>query len=259
MQRVNRKTAGLFLVILGVFFFLSVWHSERAYAATAGIQQVKTIAWRAKITKKAKGTDINTGETIMLPKNAPVIVTQRNYNFRNKKAASLCVFEGHTLRIPNKFLKFKADLCTGEEGDYSKASKEYFVNVTRKDVCRSETSRLIWVSLDKQRVNIFTGSQGNWVLDEEHVFLTSTGKPEKPTPARADAVNFKKSPYRIEGSKVQFFVEAVGSGFHAWKVKGKFAARIGKHTISHGCIRLTPEDAEWMYKNIELRTRVVIY
>ena len=64
---------------------------------------------------------------------------------------------------------------------------------------------------------------------------------------------------QIEGSRVQYFVEAVGSGFHMWPLKGSFKNRIGKHTISHGCIRLRKADAIWMFKNIKLKTTVQIF
>jgi lipoprotein-anchoring transpeptidase ErfK/SrfK len=93
----------------------------------------------------------------------------------------------------------------------------------------------------------------------EKVFLTSTGAAKTPSPVGPDVVNFKKLEYKIEGSRVKYFVEAVGSGFHKWSYSGKFRARAGKHTISHGCIRLKESDAIWMFKNIEEGTRVLIY
>ena len=254
MERVNKSIMNLLLVMMGVLFFLGAWQNVRAAETTGGIQAVRTIQWAAKTKKKVNAVDINTGETVLLNKNTPVVVTNRNY-FRSKQARSLCNVGGHFLRIPNSLLKYKADLCTGEAGDYSDASKEYFVNVTRN--CTSATDRLIWVCLDKQRVNVFIGSPGNWKL--EQTFLTSTGKAETPTKTASDVVNFKKMDYKIEGSRVKYFVEAIGSGFHKWNLSGRFRRRIGKHTISHGCIRLVEQDAKWMFENIKPNTRVVIY
>lgn len=267
MQSASRKTVGLLLVMLGVLFLLGTWSFAMAQdelddddgmeAVAAGFQKIKTISWQAKTTKKIKATDKNTGEEVKIKKNTSVVVVKRNYNIKIKNAASRCTYNGHVVMIPNKFLQYKKDLCTGKAGDYNTPSKEHFVNVTKSEVCRSKTNRLIWVSLDKQRVNVFKGAKGNWKL--EKVFLTSTGKPNKPTPARVDVVNFKKMDYTIEGSHVTYFVEAVGSGFHKWSYSGAFKRRAGKQTISHGCIRLKPKDAKWMFKNIKEYTRVLIY
>ena len=221
--------------------------------------EVKTIWWKAKTTKKLKVKDVKTKKKFKIGKGKTLVVTKRNYRHLNPNAKSTCVYKDHEVRIPNKYLNFKKDLCTGAKGDYDDDTKEYFVNVARRAQLskKGRGNRLIWVSLDKQRVNVFIGSPGKWEL--EKVFLTSTGAAKTPTPVGPDVVNFKKLEYKIEGSRVKYFVEAVGSGFHKWSYSGKFRARAGKHTISHGCIRLKESDAIWMYKNIEEGTRVLIY
>ena len=243
--------------------FLIVMLSGAFIHAYAGPQEVKTIWWKAKVvTPKKKGIkvkDIKTNKPVTIKKGKWVTVTRRNYKHLNPNAKSTCVYNGHEVRIHNKYLNFKKDLCTGASGDYDVATKEYFVNVTRRAQLsrKGRGNRLIWVSLDKQRVNVFIGSTGKWKL--EKVFLTSTGAPKTPTPVGPDIVNFKKMEYKIEGSRVKYFVEAVGSGFHKWKYSGKFRARAGKHTLSHGCIRLKEADAIWMYNNIQEGTRVLVY
>ncbi len=226
-------------------------------AVTEPLQEVHTIYWKAKVTAKVRSTDLNTGEAVKIGKNTPVTVIERKYsNKRSATGKSLCTYEDYKFYVDNRYLKFIADACTADtEGDYNTTSKEYFINKVRQ--LSSRTDRLIWICLDKQRVNVFTGAMGNWKLEE--TFLCSTGAATSPTAVRVDVVNFKKERYRIEGSSVKYFVEAIGSGFHMWNYSGKFKARVGRHTISHGCIRLKKEDAIWMFENIEVGTRVLIF
>ncbi len=226
--------------------------------ASEPIREVKTIQWFAKVNKKLAVTDIVTGETLRLKKKAKVIVVDRYYAPASGKqnGNSLCALGDHQFYISNKFLTFKKDLCTADtEGDYNTATKENFVNKVRSLLSR--TNRLIWICLDKQRVNVFTGSLDNWTL--EKTFLCCTGNAKKPTRVTVDTVDFKKEKYRIEGASAKYFVEVIGSGFHMWKLKGKFRRFLGKHTISHGCIRLQEMDAKWIFDNIEPGTKVLIY
>lgn len=226
-------------------------------AATRSIAQaeeVHTIYWRAKNTKKIKLTIKATGEEITIKKNTNLTVTKRNYNWKKANAKSWVRYGDYRFKVPNSALKFKKDLCTGASGDYTTEEKEAWV---ASKGLTSVTDQLIWVCLDKQRVNVFTRQGSEWKLIQ--CFPTSTGKAPTPTPAKKDKVNFRKQVYQIEGSRVQYFVEAVGSGFHKWPLKGSFKKRIGKHTISHGCIRLREADAIWMYKNIKIKTTVQIF
>ncbi len=230
---------------------------------TDTIQEVHSIYWQAKVTANIKVKDLNTGKKVKIDKNTKVTVTKRAYNTSSEDGRgvvkkSLCEYGDYVFYVKNNYLKYIKDLCTAEsEGDYNTISKEYFVNNVKK--VSSDTDKLIWVCLDKQRINVFKGSKGHWTL--EKCFLTSTGTANTPTRVAIDRVNFKKDPYRLEKSYVRYFTEAIGSGFHKWDLKGSFKKRIGKHTISHGCIRMKLKDAIWMYNNdnIPILTRVVIY
>jgi hypothetical protein len=44
----------------------------------------------------------------------------------------------------------------------------------------SNTEYLVWVSIAYQRVNVFTGSKGNWTLDK--TFIVGTGASGRDTP-----------------------------------------------------------------------------
>jgi len=266
MREIKRITLTLLsaVMILAGIAFMPILRTETAYAedaasaedADTAVSPVHTIYWQVQITGNIKVRDFNTGEKFRIKKNTLAVVTSRT-NSRLTESLNTVTLDGHTFRIPNRYLNFKRDLATVvAQGDYNQATKENFVNESRH--LSSSSQYLIWVCLDKQRVNVFTGSRDNWTLYRS--FLTSTGKAKYPTPVKVDRVNFKKLDYRIEGSHVRYFVEAVGSGFHQWPNRRTPNRKYwGKRTVSHGCIRLSKADAKWLYDNVDVGTRIIIF
>ena len=126
----------------------------------------------------------------------------------------------------------------------------------------SLTSHLIYVSLADQITYVYKGNMNNW--DKIKSFTCSTG------------INEEKTPTGI------FDVRERGEWFFSDKFKqgGKYWSQItgdilfhslpfaqDKTTIldytlkkpsSHGCIRLTVEDAKWIYSNIPKGSKVII-
>lgn len=140
--------------------------------------------------------------------------------------------------------------------DYSKATKEGFV-----DLCNynSKTDYLIWVSRYTQKVMVFQGKQGAWKLIR--TFPCSTGSNDTPTPqgifeifSRTQRWNF--SYYYV--NNVSIFNG--GHAFHTILLDyggGVYDGRVGI-PLSHGCIRMLPEDCKYIY-NLPMNTRVVVY
>ena len=60
------------------------------------------------------------------------------------------------------------------------------------------------------------------------------------------------------GSNLQYFLSFGGSGIHQWPGGGA-GKNLGKHPCSHSCIRLGRKQSQWMYKNIPVKTRLLIY
>lgn len=127
----------------------------------------------------------------------------------------------------------------------------------------SPTNYLVWVNIAHERVNIFTGSEGNWKLDR--TFLAGTGAPGKDTPVCVTEVldrtydGWVTDAYTVR--PVVYFL-SYAYGFHSrlYTPDGSelIDARIG-FPISHGCVRMYDEDVTWMYYNIPTHTTVVIY
>ena len=233
MKYTCRKLSMLFFA---VFLSLGILSSMREIPAA---EKVHSIYWKASL-RRSGGSGAN-----RIKSSTEVVVVQRSYNSRKK---SVIRWKGKDYGIPNSFLYFKYDLAS--KGDYSRSTKESFIN-HRKEAA-SKTAWLVWVSLDKQRVNVFQGAKGQWKL--VITLPCSTGKASTPTPSGWHTVDFKKM--WVDGCK--YYTEVCGSGIHRWP--GRLDKKIlGSHTASHGCIRLNEGGAKWIYQHIPKNTRVLVY
>ena len=145
------------------------------------------------------------------------------------------------------------------EHDYSTEDKEIFVN---RMGYGSETSYLVWISKSVQRVNIFTGSKGNWQLIR--TCIVGTGAPSSPTPSGVFKVTGRQEGWYTTNYTVKPVVRFKGGGyaFHSrlyWPGTDKLKdASIG-FPVSHGCVRMYDEDVQWIYDYIPNNTTVVSY
>ncbi len=205
-------------------------------------EQVHTIYWQAVMRATySKGN-------VKLKKGKKVVVVDRNY----RGGKSGVRVGDKTVRVPNGYLSFVKDLCTGAQGDYSKETKLWYVNERRN--LTSPTKVLIWVSLDKQRVNVFNGSKGNWELVK--VMPCSTGKVDSPSKAGLHRCDFVTKVFR----NCVYYVEYAGSGIHKWaRSDYKDIKKIGKHTVSQSCIRLRTHHAKWLYKHTPVKTTILVW
>lgn len=242
-------TAGIFLLLV-----LAPLSGRRAFAKTAPKKtaakktaakaspgKVHSLYWKASMRKsvKVKGVKIKRG--------TGVVVVYRRARYSSKSTVR---YKNITFEAPNSWLSIKKDLATGSSGDYSTAQKEAYIN--RKKRASSKTAWLVWISLDKQRVNVFKGKKGRWKLQK--TFKCSTGAKQTPTPTGWMRVDFKRM--YVEGLK--YYTEVCGSGMHRWPGGGK-SAYLGKHTASHGCIRMSEDSAKWVYKHVPVRSTVYCY
>ncbi len=63
---------------------------------------------------------------------------------------------------------------------------------------------------------------------------------------------------QFDSTKMYFWVGFNGNiGFHGLDGKGYYRF-LGKRPSSHGCLRLSKEDAEWMFNNVPLGTPVIV-
>ena len=148
-----------------------------------------------------------------------------------------------------------------QEHDYDSDVKEVWVNAKGYT---SDTEYLIWINRAYQRVNIFQGSSGEWKLIRS--CIVGTGATVSQTPLGATYVTYKSSygwltdTYLVR--PVVGFYPGTGYAFHSRLYTpsgvGWSDSRIG-FPVSHGCVRMYDEDIQWIYDNIPLNTKVVIF
>lgn len=140
--------------------------------------------------------------------------------------------------------------------DFDNSDKELWINNRNYS---SSTNYLIWVSLACQKVNVFTGSTGNWKL--EKVFPCASGAYSTPTPPGTYQITYKQSRWQYNGywcGPVTGFYG--GYAFHSWlntNSGGAYDHTMGR-PASHGCIRMMDADAKYIY-GLPMSTRIVIY
>ncbi len=137
-----------------------------------------------------------------------------------------------------------------------KYKKETFVN---KNAVSSKTDYMIWVSKKDFEVNIFRGRENYWT----HIktFPCSIGANATPTIEGQFEYHQKQARWTYPdyycGPVMRFYR---GYAFHSYLIRynGKpYDSRLGKK-ISHGCVRMHPDDIGWMAQNIPLYTKVYI-
>ena len=149
--------------------------------------------------------------------------------------------------------------CDGS-GIWRGASKAMWKKVNGKS---SKTSMLIATSRTRHAVVVYKKIDGKWCAQYE--YLCSIGKKGSSTP---------RGTYKVRGKKLKF-----GKGHTCWyatrwhpyynayfhsvlyktgsKTKIK-DGRLGKN-ISNGCVRVSLKNAKWIYDNVKVGTKVIIY
>lgn len=243
----------------------SLQKRAKKIAKATGTEEVKTIHWKATVTKTKKYKPVSGKKKVQVTQGSTVTVIQRDYHA--KKGVSECkTSDGKLCWIANKYLNFQSAITTGADGDYDKETKEAFVNGCTgvkpiKPGKSKVKNKLIWISLDKQRVNVFKGSAGHWKLIKE--FPCSTGKVDAPTldqtflkfwsvRRREKVVNYGS--YK----NLQYYLEVYGYGIHKFPGTNGIE-KIGIEPMSHSCIRLKAKAAKWMFKKKHIPDKTRIY
>lgn len=196
-----------------------------------------------------------TGET--MEKSATGLLLAYESDNSGLTALKLQMEDGSEGWVNADNMRISREDCTTDE-DYTDEQKTDFVNSMNYD---SRTSRLVWVSLYTQRVNVFSGYQAHWELLES--FQCSSGVNESPTSTGI---------FTLEGIQERWdlgktYVEPVlifngGEAFTSqpYDVDTDEVAddTIGK-PASGGGVRLLKDDIQWMHENLPLDTLVVVY
>ncbi len=135
-------------------------------------------------------------------------------------------------------------------------AKEQYINSCG---ITSKTDYFIWVSKKDFQVNVLMKVDGVWKLIRE--FPCSIGKPS--TPTIEGSFEYYQYQYRWEYSK--YYCGPVmrfkgGYALHSYLVKydgTPYDARLGQK-VSAGCVRMHPNDIQWLVNYAPLYTRVLV-
>ena len=118
----------------------------------------------------------------------------------------------------------------------------------------SRTGYLILVDRSTHKVGVFSGSQNNWSL--RYYWSCVTGAPGTPTITGSYYTTGFTRPSLSTDSRAIYCTQIWGGYFFHSILASE--SELGK-SLSHGCIRLPYSAANWIYNNIHVGTRVIIY
>ena len=131
-----------------------------------------------------------------------------------------------------------------------KKQLETYVNITSTFV--SNTNYFTWVDLNRQRVSVFSGSAGRWVLLKTYSCATGNNA----TPSKRGLFTVQDKGYSfVAGSGVicKYWTRYSGNYLlHSILLNTSgsiYDGTVGKRA-SHGCIRMPLDMAKWYYEKI---------
>lgn len=133
---------------------------------------------------------------------------------------------------------------------------ENFVNARKTE---SDTDYLIWVSKRNFTVSVFLKRDYGWDLIRQ--FDCSIGAPDTPTVTGEFTYHKYHSRWQYDGYYVGPIMRFYrGYAIHTTLINDDGTtrdARVGKQ-ISHGCVRVVPDDMKWLVDYVPLGTKIYV-
>ncbi len=143
--------------------------------------------------------------------------------------------------------------------DFSDVEKELFVEAKGYE---SDTDYLVWVNLERQKVNTFVGSKGNWEL--VRTSTCASGANITPTPVGtytycAKANGWFHPTYYVK--PVLYINLQRGIALHSILFNPNGTVQDGTQgtPASHGCIRMPLYEVNWLASYVPIGSTVVVY
>ncbi len=146
----------------------------------------------------------------------------------------------------------------GEVGDYYLVNVDNVVGRIKKDACFELEGKTVVVDLSSQTLKLY---------DDNEVLLYSkvtTGKDETPTDKGLYSIYSKETDRYLEGEGYKAYVNYWmpfngGEGFHDATWRESFGGDEYHYGGSHGCVNMELDEAEVLYNNVEVGTKVLIH
>lgn len=234
------------------------------------LSKIRTVTWSATLRKTItlEGKKIKKGTTVKPTKHTKYIP------FRGPKKVYITYKNKDGQEVASGWVKWSTLKSINGQVSYDKKKKKLLDWTQKKKESyvkkhSSKTPYLVWTNFYTQRVNVFRGKKGNWKLIK--TFRCTTGKYGKQTP-KGVMVLKKHKPRRTRYNSVlslRYYYKYLSffngfDAFHsvAWRLPdNKLIKKIMKDGTPNttGCVRLSVENAKYMYKKIPLGTKVVMY
>lgn len=193
-------------------------------------------------------TDVSYNGTTYSPEQMIEIQT---FDYRNDDGTT---FVGDTFYMNLTPLYKLPELS--EPDDYGQTAVDFINN----SGVGSKTDYLIWVSKSNFKVTVFLGSKGNWQYVK--AFDCSIGAPSTPTITG----EFEYFMYQPKWTYDTYYVGPVmrfapkGYAIHSTLIRYNGTPADGRlrMKISHGCVRVAPENIQWLVHYAPIGTRVYI-
>ncbi|MEG1295008.1 MAG: L,D-transpeptidase [Niameybacter sp.] len=152
----------------------------------------------------------------------------------------------------------------GDNGQgYRQATQQELEDYVNLKDYESQTTALLWTDLLRQRTYAFEGKKNQWKWVK--TMKCSTGKDTSLTPSGTFEIQYK-IPYF--GERRGFRCKNASVIFRDYMYHSILFDKTGQYVksglyqlgsrVSHGCVRLSEEDSEWIYKNVPEKSKVYI-
>ena len=141
--------------------------------------------------------------------------------------------------------------------DISSVDKSIYITESGYE---SDTDYLVWVNIQRQKVNVFTKSGGMWITVGE--FTCAAGTNRMPT-VKGVFKYFQRDAMWDLGSTcvrpaLRFFEAYALHSIIIYKNGRVYDGTLGR-PASHGCVRMAVNDINWIDKRLKIGTTIVVH
>lgn len=142
--------------------------------------------------------------------------------------------------------------------------KDFYTDMTKfvnDNNIKSPTDYLLITDLKNKYTYVFKREYNKWI--QIYKWISTVGKPQTPTITGIFYMDGRKPGFGTNTYRVKYATRIKGGYYYhsvLYDSTGRYLidGRLGM-ALSHGCIRLDTDNAEWIYKNIPDTTAVLIH
>lgn len=231
-------------------WYQAIYDNQKGYIYNKYLSTTK-YTWTDVVLRSYPSSESNPVETV--PPKSMVQVLGENGDWSN------VIYNDKEGYIFTYFLSDDGNPPEGYDFTYFDTDMLRFVNDNN---IKSPTVNLITTNLKNKQTFVFEKDDNqNWVL--LYQWVSTIGKPSTPTIKGTFYVNGRKPYFGSDTYRVKYATRIRGSYYYhsvLFDAQGNeiIDDRLGM-ALSHGCVRLAVENAQWIYDNILDSTTIIIY